>query len=235
MHEGLRLQHLQQGLGGAKDVKLLGRETELPRAVPAAQRRRARASASCRPRCSMLPRLWLELLAVTGLATLVITMLAQGRDVEHHHAHARPVRRGRVPADAVGESRARAPRRSLRYYMPVVNTLHEELKLAVAERLPQRRASAAVPAATLQLASVDATATRPLPRAAARPTSASPSARASPSASSVRAARARARWSTSCSACSPRTAGGCWSTARTSSATCAAGRTRSATCRSRST
>src|SRR4029077_20023223 len=28
VHEGMRIQHLQQGLGGAKDVKLLGRESD---------------------------------------------------------------------------------------------------------------------------------------------------------------------------------------------------------------
>ena len=31
VHEGLRIQHLQQGLGGAKDVKLLGREEDFLR------------------------------------------------------------------------------------------------------------------------------------------------------------------------------------------------------------
>jgi ATP-binding cassette, subfamily B, bacterial PglK len=77
-HEGLRIQHLQQGLGGVKDVKLLGREAEFleqfrvhnTQSAQVAQRQSA---------LQQLPRLWLELLAVVGIATLVILMLAQGR------------------------------------------------------------------------------------------------------------------------------------------------------------
>ena len=79
-HEGMRIQHLQQGLGGAKEVKLLGREEDF-----LAQHRRHSIESARAGRLFMtlleLPRLGLELLGVTGLAALVLTMLAQGRDL----------------------------------------------------------------------------------------------------------------------------------------------------------
>jgi ABC-type transport system involved in cytochrome bd biosynthesis fused ATPase/permease subunit len=80
LHDGLRLQHLQQGLGGAKDVKLLGREANFLDQYFVHSAKSARAS-QFQATLQMLPRLWLELLAVVGLATLVISMLAQGREM----------------------------------------------------------------------------------------------------------------------------------------------------------
>ena len=78
LHDGLRLQHLQQGLGGAKDVKLLGRESNFLDQYRVHSAKSARVG-QFQATLLMMPRLWLELLAVAGLATLVITMLAQGR------------------------------------------------------------------------------------------------------------------------------------------------------------
>ena len=80
-HEGLRIQHLQQGFGGAKDVKLLGRETEFLDQYRLHNVQSARAS-QLQATLQQLPRLWLELFAVCGLATLVLTMLFQGRALE---------------------------------------------------------------------------------------------------------------------------------------------------------
>ena len=76
-HEGLRFQHLMQGLGGAKDVKILGREEEFLAQYGHHSSQSARIS-RWQLTFQQLPRLWLELLAVVGLAALVITMLAQG-------------------------------------------------------------------------------------------------------------------------------------------------------------
>ena len=80
-HEGFRIQHLQQGLGGAKDAKILGREAEFLKQYhlhnfesSEAQRRLATVQ--------QLPRLWLELLAVVGLASLVFIMIANGRPLD---------------------------------------------------------------------------------------------------------------------------------------------------------
>jgi ABC-type multidrug transport system fused ATPase/permease subunit len=80
-HEGMRLQHLQQGLGGVKDVKLLGRESQFlatyathDKGVARVQERQLTLQA--------LPRLWLELLGVVGLAALVFTLLLQSRPLD---------------------------------------------------------------------------------------------------------------------------------------------------------
>jgi ATP-binding cassette, subfamily B, bacterial PglK len=80
LHEGLRYQHLMQGLGAAKDVKLLGRESEFLERYYVHNLKTARAT-RLQSTLQQLPRLWLELLAVGGLAALALTMLAQGHAV----------------------------------------------------------------------------------------------------------------------------------------------------------
>ncbi|MDP1864002.1 MAG: ABC transporter ATP-binding protein [Thiobacillus sp.] len=80
-HEGLRLQHLQQGLGGAKDVKLLGRENEFLTQYALHNDQSARVE-RLQTTTNQFPRLWLELLSVSSLAILVISMLIQGRALE---------------------------------------------------------------------------------------------------------------------------------------------------------
>lgn len=127
-HEGLRLQHLQQGLGGAKDVKLLGRETDFLAQFNVHNAQSARVG-QFQATLQQLPRLWLELLAVAGLATLVLTMLAQGRNVA-----------GIVPTLGLfavaafrlmpSVNRVLGAVQALRYGVPATNTIHEELKLA---------------------------------------------------------------------------------------------------------
>jgi ABC-type multidrug transport system fused ATPase/permease subunit len=80
-HEGQRLRRLQQGLGGIREIKLLGREHQFVAeyethniANAAVARRQSLVSA--------LPRLWLELLAVTGISLLVAAMISQGKPIE---------------------------------------------------------------------------------------------------------------------------------------------------------
>ena len=130
-HEGLRIQHLQEGLSGAKDVKLLGRETEFLDQYHVHNVESARVGGHMYT-LQQLPRLWLELLAVSGLAILVISMLAQNRAIE-------------TVLPALGLFAAVAFRlmpsvnrvlgavQTLRYGMPVIDTLSEEFKFAVPE------------------------------------------------------------------------------------------------------
>lgn len=80
-HEGLRIQHLQQGIGGAKDVKLMGRESDFLASYAFHNEETANIYV-CQTTLDALPRLWLELLAVIGLVVLVISMLVQGKPVE---------------------------------------------------------------------------------------------------------------------------------------------------------
>jgi ABC-type multidrug transport system fused ATPase/permease subunit len=128
-HEGLRIQHVQQGLGGAKDVKLLGREAAFQEQYAVHTEQCARAG-QLQLFLQQLPRLWLELLAAAGLAILLLAMLAQGRDF----SAILPLL-GLFAMAAFrlmpSISRVLSAFQSLRYGVAVVNTLHDELALAV--------------------------------------------------------------------------------------------------------
>jgi ATP-binding cassette, subfamily B, bacterial PglK len=78
--DGLRIKHMQQALSSVKDIKLMGREREFL-ARYENHNRRAAVAAEKQATLAHLPKLWLELLAVTGLALLVATMVFQGRDI----------------------------------------------------------------------------------------------------------------------------------------------------------
>ena len=135
-HEGLRIQQLQQGLGSAKDIKLLGREGEFLAQYSVHNSQSARV-AQFQATLQQLPRMILELLAVAGLAALVFTLLAQGRDMA-----------GIVPTVglfaaaafrlAPSVTRVLAAVQSLRYGLPVINTLYDELELPAAEPAERR-------------------------------------------------------------------------------------------------
>lgn len=77
-HDGMRIQHLQQALGGVKDVKLLGREAQFLLRYEQHNQGAARVGER-QLLLQNIPRLWLELLGVVGLAALVLTMLSQGK------------------------------------------------------------------------------------------------------------------------------------------------------------
>ena len=77
-HDGLRVQHLQQALGGAKEVKLLGREDEFLLQFKTHNYRSAKVS-ELQAMVKALPRYWLEFLSVLGLLTLVVVMIQQGK------------------------------------------------------------------------------------------------------------------------------------------------------------
>lgn len=124
-HAGLRFQHLQQGLGGVKDVKLLGRELDFLDRFMLHTESYARVG-GLQNTLLELPRLWLELLAMGGLATLVIVMLAQGRTM----ASIFPVL-GLFAAAAFrlmpALNRALGSIQSIKFGLPVIDTLYSEL------------------------------------------------------------------------------------------------------------
>jgi ATP-binding cassette, subfamily B, bacterial PglK len=131
VHDGLKVQHLQQGLGGAKDVKLLGREKEF---LAQFQTHNAESARVWRMLITLqnYPRLMFELLAVTGLAVLVLSMLKQGRDMSTI-----------VPTVALfaaaafrlmpSVNRILNSTQTIRYSLPVIETLTRELQLSVPE------------------------------------------------------------------------------------------------------
>lgn len=126
--EGMRIQHLQQGLGGVKEVKLLGRESDFLKQYSVHNTHAAFVS-RLQSTMQQLPRLGVELLAVMGLAILVISMLSQGRALES----VLPAL-GLFAATAFrlmpSVSRVVAAMQSLRYGLPVIDMLHEELNLS---------------------------------------------------------------------------------------------------------
>lgn len=130
-HEGLRIQHLQQGLGGAKEVKLLGREADFLEQYRVHNAQSAHVG-QLQSTLQQLPRLWLELLAISGLAILVISMLMQDRAL----AAILPTL-GLFAAAAFrimpSVNRMLTAVQSLRYGLPVFDILHSEFNLAVPE------------------------------------------------------------------------------------------------------
>jgi len=80
-NEGLRIQQVQQGLGGIKDVILMDKidffleQYSLHNKITAKVGEKQKTLAQ-------FPRIWLELVAVLGLMSLVIVMLLGGRDVK---------------------------------------------------------------------------------------------------------------------------------------------------------
>lgn len=126
-HDGLRIQHLQQGLGGAKDVKLLGREKNFLFQFDFHNTKSARVSKK-QSTLQNYPRLMFEMLAVTGLAVLVISMLGQGRDM----ASLVPTL-GLFAAAAFrlmpSVNRVLTAIQNLRYTLPVIDHLYDESQL----------------------------------------------------------------------------------------------------------
>jgi len=126
-HEGLRIQHLQQGLGGAKDVKLLGREADFLAQYRIHNQGAARVFERVNT-VQQFPRLWLELLAVIGLASLVTIMIGQGKPLD-----------ALLPTLGVfavaafrlmpSMSRIMGAAQSMRYSMAAIDTMYEELIL----------------------------------------------------------------------------------------------------------
>jgi len=130
-YDGQRIQHIQQGLGGAKDVKLLGREGDFIGQYTLHNDGSARMG-KLENVLQALPRLWLELLAVVCLATLVITMVSNGKSVESLV----PIL-GLFAAAAFrlmpSVNRVLVSIQGLRYNLPVVSILHKEIKMVEME------------------------------------------------------------------------------------------------------
>jgi ABC-type multidrug transport system fused ATPase/permease subunit len=133
-HDGQRIQHLQQGLGGVKDVKLLGREANFLSLFDE-HNKRSGQMAQFSQTLRKLPILWLEVLAVVGFALLVLIMLAQGREM----SRIIPVT-GLFAAAAFrlmpSVSRILVAVQGLRYGIPAINNLYTDFQLNTSEPVP---------------------------------------------------------------------------------------------------
>ena len=134
MHDGLRIQQVQQGLGGAKDVKLLGREQDFLDQYSIHNIKTAGACVNLAILQAM-PRLWLELMTVMGLATIVLIMVAQGKDA----ASVLPTL-GLFAAAAFrllpSVTKIMVAAQSVRFGESAVQMLKQELKLEIADPEP---------------------------------------------------------------------------------------------------
>jgi ATP-binding cassette, subfamily B, bacterial PglK len=136
-HEQLRMKHLQQALGGVKELILLGREQGFLGEYDHHNVGSARA-VERHQLLQLLPRLGLEVLAVCALASLVIVMLAGGRPLES----LLPVL-GLFAAAAFrllpSVNRLINAVQSIRYSLPAISVIQSEVRLA--------RVAASAPAA----------------------------------------------------------------------------------------
>lgn len=124
-HEVMRIQHLQQALGGIKDVKLLGREGEFINEFHI--HNQGSATVSQRQQAlQVLPRLWIELLAIIGMSGLVIIMVNRGNPLESVLTTL-----GLFAAAAFrmipSLNRIMAATQSVRYAQPAIEILYDEL------------------------------------------------------------------------------------------------------------
>ena len=125
LHEGMRIQQIQQGLGGVKDVKVFGREADFLARFDQHNNENAKLGER-QSSLQQMPRLWLELLAVTGLAMLVFSMIGQQRALEDIIPTL-----GLFAAAAFrlmpSMNRVLTSLQGLRYGLPVVDLLNREL------------------------------------------------------------------------------------------------------------
>jgi len=126
-HDAQRTQQLLEGLGGVKDIKLLGRENEF------ISRYRVHSIGSARvgrnlAALQMMPRLWMEFLAVVGLAVLVAVMVLEGRALDTVMASL-AVFAAAAFRMMPSISRALGSGQGFRFAAPAVMTLQSELSL----------------------------------------------------------------------------------------------------------
>ena len=126
-HLALVLKHLQQGLGGAKEVKLLGREEKFLED----HRKHLFTSMDVSRKFAllqMLPKLWLEIMGIASLVVLVFSMRLSGKTVDE----ILPVL-GLFAATAFriipSVGRILASIQGVAYSAPQIRSVYEDLKL----------------------------------------------------------------------------------------------------------
>lgn len=133
-HERMRLQHLQEGLGGVKDVRLLGREDRFIDRYGEHADGFARVG-RMQNTVQELPRLMLEVMAVGALAALVITLISRGNPLNSLLPTV-----GLFAAAAFrimpSVNRIMTAIQVMRHAMPVVTTLASELESLAPQEAP---------------------------------------------------------------------------------------------------
>lgn len=137
-HEGMRIQHLQQALGGVKDILLLGRAENFIQQFSQHNDQSARM-ATYQNTLQNLPRLALEVLTIAALAGLVFILLWQGKPMV---AIVPTIGLFATAAFRLMPSvnRILLSLQSLKYHKSMVDTVYDELKDTI-ELLPSKNQS----------------------------------------------------------------------------------------------
>jgi ABC-type multidrug transport system fused ATPase/permease subunit len=133
-HDGMQLQHLQQGLGAIKDISILGRQGKLIDEFSEHSYGISQVEAK-QSTLQQIPRLWLELLAVFGLAILVLTM----QNADHNGAEIIPVLALFAAAAfrlLPSLNRVLAAIQFLRYGIPAIDLVYADLYVVKDDRQP---------------------------------------------------------------------------------------------------
>lgn len=137
-YDGLRVQHVQQGLGALKEIKLLGREQAFLAKYAETNQKNSQVL-HLQFFHQQLPRLWLEVLAVAGLAVIALSVLYRDGAAE-----ALLPTIGLFGAAAFrmmpSVNRSMTALQSIRFAAPVVTSLHHEL-IEVPVPVPDRNRS----------------------------------------------------------------------------------------------
>jgi ATP-binding cassette, subfamily B, bacterial PglK len=125
VHDGLRIQHVQQGLGGIKDIKILGREDEFVSKFGYHTNESAKVGRLAHT-LQQYPRLFLELIGVFIIVVFMITVVTKGLDLNEI-----------LPMLAVffaaalriipSANRIVSAMQVAKFVLPVVRTIHAEL------------------------------------------------------------------------------------------------------------
>lgn len=123
-HDGKRIQHLQQGLGGVKDVLFLGREYYF------FNKYKFHSESSTGPDIKQtflqeIPRFWFEMLAISGLCIMLIVMSFQGKNLSTQLS-VLAVFAAAAFRLMPSVTRVLASFQSLRYCLPVLDVLYNE-------------------------------------------------------------------------------------------------------------
>jgi len=132
MHEGMRIQFAQQGLGGVKDLKILGREDGITNQY--FEHNFGSADVSTKKAIiTLLPRLWLEFIAIISLGLGVIIMLNLGRPVSSLFSMIAifGVASFRIMPSV---NRIVTSMQNFRYGIPVIHNIYDEINAI--EKLP---------------------------------------------------------------------------------------------------
>jgi len=124
----LRNQYILQGLGGIKDIKILGRENTFLRKFNIVNKRRSSILIKYTT-ISSIPRFYLELLAIIGLSMLIIVVVIQSKSTE-----------GVLPVIGIflaaafrmlpSISRTISAIQMIKHSEPIVNNIFNEFKLS---------------------------------------------------------------------------------------------------------